>query len=215
MTSVSTTFDPKVHGFRFINCFEFPDLFKINPSFPPFKFISEIVYGLCGGMCYTALDYYRAARLVPTESDVDNISLRLFRYLWTRQMDTLSLPVLEKLVAWVVLSTRPLHKKTGLEEAPAVMHSIDLGSPCVLVLIRSKGLLKMDQNHQVLAIGYHFNPITKELTIQLYDPNYPGKTPEISMSLLKPSSGIKLAQSTGDPIRGFFKIDYVPSSPPL
>jgi hypothetical protein len=35
------------------------------------------------------------------------------------------------------------------------------------------------------------------------------------MNLARPASGIKLAQSTGEPLRGFFKIEYTQASPPV
>jgi hypothetical protein len=214
MASVSTKFDPKDDGFRFENSFDFPVLFNMNLSFPAFKAIGDIVYGLCGGMCCAALDYHLAGKPVPTESEVNNISLKLFRYLWVRQLNTLSTSVLEKLFSWAIQDTRALHKKITKDEVPAVKLSIDSGTPCVLVLVRSRGILKMTENHQVLAVGYSFDPATSDMSIQLYEPNYPGKVPELTMNLSRPSSGIKLAQSTGEPLRGFFKIDYNQVTPP-
>jgi hypothetical protein len=214
MTTASTNFDPKVHGFRFVNNFDFPNLFNMGLAFPGFRAIGEIVYGLCGGMCCAALDYYLDGKPVPVESNVDSISLKLFRYLWMRQLNTLTTSVLEKLLAWSFQDTRALHKKTAQDEVPAIMQSINSGAPCVLVLVRSKGPLKMTENHQVLAIGYKLDPDTKDLSIQLYDPNYPGTNPELTMNLTRPSSGIKLAETTGDSLRGFFKIEYSQITPP-
>ena len=55
-----TNFISKANGFRFVNRFEinFPLQFKI-PFAGEVK-LSDVVYGLCGGMCFTALDYYYA-----------------------------------------------------------------------------------------------------------------------------------------------------------
>jgi hypothetical protein len=214
MGLVSTNFNPPTHGFQFVNYFEFPDLFQVNLPFLPAKGLGELVYGLCGGMCSGALDYFNAGKQVPAEKEVDNIQLRLFRYLWVRQMNTLSPQVLEKLFTWVILDTRILARKIAQDEVPAVLQSIDKGIPCILVLIRSRGRLQITQNHQVLAIAYDHNPATKDLTIRLYDPNHPRLTPVLTMNLSRPHLGIKLVQSTGEPLRGFFKIETALASPP-
>jgi hypothetical protein len=213
MTFISTNFNPSVHGFQFVNSFEFPHLFELNLPFPAVRGIGEIVYGLCGGMCCAALDYYEVGRQIPAEQEVDNLPLKLFRYLWIRQLDTLSTPVLEKIITWSILDTRNLAKKVAQEEIPTIMSSIDTGKPCILILIRSRGF-QITQNHQVLAIAYDIDTDTKDMTIRLYDPNHPCQVPELTMNLSKPHLGIKLAQSTGETLRGFFKIDYVHASPP-
>ena len=69
-------------------------------------------------------------------------------------------------------------------------------------------------NHQVLAVGYEEDIITKRTTLFLYDPNHPGQTPSITMDLSKPGTGIKIQQDTGESLRGFFVIDYERQDPP-
>jgi hypothetical protein len=214
MAHVSTTFNPLVHGFRFINRFDFPYLFNVNLPLIGSRGIGDIVIGLCGGMCASALDYYKAGVPVPTEPIVDNIELKLFRYLWNRQMDTLSTPVLERLLTWAIFDTRTLSRLVTRDEVPKLMQRLDAKQPVILVLLRARGFLSLTQNHQVLAVGYDYDPTTKDLSINLYDPNHPGQKPTLNMNLTYPGSGIKLSQSTGEPLRAFYVTDYTQSTPP-
>jgi hypothetical protein len=46
MAHVSTTFNPLVHGFRFINRFDFPYLFNVNLPLIGSRGIGDIVIGL-------------------------------------------------------------------------------------------------------------------------------------------------------------------------
>jgi hypothetical protein len=214
MALVSTPFKPTTHGFRFVNYFDFPYLFNVSVPFLGTRSIGDVVIGLCGGMCSAALDYFEAQRPVPEDKETEKIPLSLFRYLWTRQMDTLSMPVLEKLFTWAILDTRIIARIIARDEVPRLMSRIDSGKPALLVLMRARGFLSLTQNHQVLATGYTYDPASKKLTVQLYDPNHPGKIPQLTMDLTAPGRGLKLAQSTGEPLRGVFVIDYVRKSPP-
>jgi hypothetical protein len=214
MALVSTPFSPTTHGFRFINSFEFPYLFNISlPLLGP-RSIGDVIIGLCGGMCCGALDYFQAGKNVPLERDVERIPLKLFRHLWARQLDTLNYSTLERLFTWAIMDTRLLSRLVARDEVPRLRQRIDAGQPTILVLIRSRGFLSLTQNHQVLATGYNDNPGTQDFSINLYDPNHPGKTPRLTMNLAVPGRGIRLAQTTGEPLRGFFVIDYQPKEPP-
>jgi hypothetical protein len=214
MAPITTAFDPLRHGFRFVNAFQFPYLFNISlPLLGP-RGIGDVMVGLCGGMCSAALDYFNDGITPVEERDVEKIPLSLFRYLWERQLDTLTTPVMEKLITWSLLSTRALAKKTAEDEIPRLRSELDAGRPVILGLMRSRGLLSLTQNHQVLATGYEFNPASQEMSVQLYDPNHPGRKPELTMNLAGPWRGIKLEQSTGEELRGFFVINYVRKSPP-
>lgn len=214
METVKTRFIPQTHGFRFVNYFEFPYLFNVSLPFLGTRSIGDVVVGLCGGMCSAALDYWKARKPIPLEYNVENINMYLFRYLWLRQLDTLNFSTLEKLFTWALMDTRSLSRMTDREEIPRLRESLDAGEPVILALVRSRGLLSLTQNHQVLATGYEFNSQTKDFVIRLYDPNHPGKSPFLTMNLATPWIGLQLAQSTGEPLRGFFVINYKPSSPP-
>ena len=127
MAPIKTNFDADQHGFRFVNSFQFPYLFNISlPLLGP-RGIGDVVVGLCGGMCCASLDYFNEGQAPIQERDVEKIPLKLFRYLWERQLDTMTHPVLEKLITWSLLSTRSLAKKTAEDEIPRLRSEIEAG----------------------------------------------------------------------------------------
>jgi regulator of RNase E activity RraA len=65
------------------------------------------------------------------------------------------------------------------------------------------------QNHQVVATGYDLDEYNRRVTLFLYDPNHPGKEPELTVGL-DPDGDPHIEQSTGEPLRGFFVLDYGP-----
>jgi hypothetical protein len=203
-------------GFKFINRFDFPDFFELKLPFMRFAPISlgEVVYGLCGGMCFAALDYFNVPKPIPILTNVDEIPLKLFYYLWERQLDSLSADAVHKVFKWMVLDDNTLARVVNQWEIPKLRSQIDAAKPVPLALVRTKGISDPTKNHQVIVNGYDFEPATYDMKLYLYDPNHPGEQPTLSMNLSKPSKGLELSQSTGEPIRGFFSLDYEPQSPP-
>jgi hypothetical protein len=215
MITVRTNFDPRLHGFKFINRFELPGL--ANLSLPglnssPFS-LGNMVYGLCGGMCFSALDYFHAGRPVPDFASEEDVSLRLYNYLLTRQLNSLAGGSLLKVIAWMAMDDSDLVTKMVQSEIPNLTAALAGGNPAVLVLIRVHGLTDPTHNHQVTAIGYDLDPDNNSMTIHLYDPNHPGEEPTLTMNLSRPKKGIKLTQSTGEALRGFFMSEYQPQVP--
>ena len=211
-----TDFSPVLHGFKFTNRFDFPDFFQFKLPFirvVPLS-LAEVIYGLCGGMCFAALDYFHSNVSVPEFTSPDDISLRLFYYLWEKQLQSLDSKVLRKVFKWMILEDNMLSRIVNQWEIPKLRAKIDSGSPAVMLLIRVKGISDPTQNHQVIACGYEEDPATKEMKIHLYDPNHPRIEPTLSMNLSKPTQGIHLTQSTGEPLRGFFVLDYQVDTPP-
>jgi len=216
VVSRMTGFSSTEHGFRFVNSFQLPAALQhILPSRSASHLgLSDLLYGLCGGMCFAALDYFHAGKPVPDVWRADEISDALFSHLVTRQVDSLRRGVVLKVLAWMARSDISLARSVAGWEAAKVRAQVDAGQPPVLALIRVKGLSDPMCNHQVLATGYDYDPDTKEMAIQLYDPNHPARTPYLTMNLTRPSEGIRLTQSTGEPLRGFFVIAYTPETPP-
>ncbi len=212
MVLVKTKFSPPNDGFRFVNRFEFKFPVKFQIPLVGQVDLSEVVYGLCGGMCFSALDYFYAGEAVPGVSQVDAIDNKLFIYLADRQMDSLSIPVLLKVIRWMVSEDRYVGLRMTRYELPKLRRRLDKGEPVVLALIRVRGLGDPTKNHQVLATGYEYDSNSKRMVVTLYDPNHPGKEPTITMDLERPSEGIQLSQSTGEFLRGFFIIDYSPQT---
>jgi hypothetical protein len=212
MMHVNTDFIPQEHGFRFVNRFEFSGEFKL-----PFGIridLGDIVYGLCGGMCFAALDYFNLGEPIPTIADVEDVGQEYKTYLWDRQLDSLWLPVVPKVIEWMLRDDIDVGRSTARWEVPKMRRRIDKGTPVVLALIRVSLGESATKNHQVLATGYEFDDITKQLTIHVYDPNHPLEKPTLTMDLARPSQGINAKQSTGEPLRGFFIIEYKSQKPP-
>jgi hypothetical protein len=216
METVRTAFAAPMHGFRFVNSFDLSDTLipRSLRKKQPFLALSDVVFGLCGGMCFAALDYFYVSRPVPAFTAVDEISLQLLDYLWERQWDSLRGGALAKVLTWTLRADNSLARSIAGWEIPKLRNNLSSGAPSVLALIRVGGIAEVMENHQVLATGYDFDPDTQQMTLHLYDPNYPGEEPTMSMNLANPSQGIELAQSSGEALRGFFVIDYARQTPP-
>lgn len=204
-----TGFDPLVHGFRFVNYYDFSLEFDL-PLVGSVD-LGNIVYGLCGGMCYAAADYFHAEIPPPTLVDVPKPGSRLFGYLWERQLVSLSMPsVPMKIFEWMLRDNESVASLTAGRELNKVRSRIEAMRPAVLLLIRAGGFVDPTQNHQVLAVGYDLDEAAQQATLFLYDPNYPGEAPTLTLDLADPSQGIGGQHSTGETSRGFFVLNYRP-----
>ena len=217
MEIVNTSFKPNIHGFLFPNSFDFPDFFQIKLPLLPANFASlgDLVYGLCGGMCLAALDYYHAQISPPKYTSTVTIPWPYFLYFWQRQIASLRNPVILKLFEWMLSDDPTVARKTSRWSVPQIQQRLKAGDPAAIVLIRVKGISDPTKNHQVLAVGYEYEPAAKALKILLYDPNYPKEQPELTMNLSNPNQGISLAHSKGGTVRGFFPINYKKETPPV
>lgn len=172
-----TSFEPAVHGYQFENEFQ-------N------DFIRELdvrTGGLCGGMVYTALDFYHSARRsIPTQSYRPAVQTRLHDYIYDRQVHSIA----DNVDKWTELGLNLEGSRSSqffrwglqgfdggrLEELRA---AIDRGRPVPLGLQRYES--GPPGNHQVLAIGYDLGRYRgdlgrhkADLKIFVYDPNQKG-----------------------------------------
>jgi hypothetical protein len=214
MAVVKTTFKSLEHGFQFINRFPFPFSVSFKLPFAGEINLGDIVYGLCGGMCFAARDYFVAGKSVPAYAKVDEIPSDFLLYLWNRQLDSLGLLVVPKVIEWMLRNDNDVGRLTAQYEIPKIRRRLDQGQPVVIALIRVQRGDDPTRNHQVLAMGYDLDDVTKRITLFLYDPNHPAQEPTISLNLAHPSLGIEPVQSTGEPLRGLFMIKYKPQTPP-
>ena len=205
---VGTPFISVDHGFKFVNRFEVPFSVMFPLPFVSPIDLDNVIYGLCGGMCYGALDYFYAGKPIPAVDKVNDLDNRFLLYLWDRQLDSLKLTTVVRVMEWMLLESTTASRRVAQREAPKVKRRVDKGQPAVLALIRTEGVSNPTKNHQVMVTGYHEKPDTRDLVFDIYDPNYPGKKHAISMNLKAPSQGISLKQSSGEPLRGFFVLDY-------
>ncbi|MCX4239420.1 hypothetical protein [Paraliomyxa miuraensis] len=170
----SVPFDPKIHGFNFANSFQNDVVKEVDLR----------TGGLCGGMVYTATDYYLARKPVPRQDYRPATNTALQKYIYSRQVQSL-LPNLDK---WTEREVNPFGSRDkeffrwGLStEFDKLRRSIDTGKPTPLGVIDTEGKAK----HQILAIGYTTDSKNKLESIQVYDPNFPNKTTTMRPNLAK------------------------------
>jgi hypothetical protein len=214
METVRTRFDPPIHGFRFVNRFDLADFLHFDSdqdysALDQDNPLSRSVYGLCGGMCFAALDYFYAPKAIPRWENPDHIHYRLFSYLWRRQMDSTQLAMLGNLVSWMLWDDQTLHQKMAEEEIPRLLLELRAGRPTVLVLIHSAASGNPTDNHQVLATGFDYDSESDQLTLYLYDPNQKAVTVELNVRRTAQSDQMEILQpGSSHATRGFFVSAY-------
>lgn len=179
---VMTRFNPDEHGFKFVNRFK-----NI--------FISELNWttsGLCGGMAYSALDYFNARMRIPQQDFMPAEGTTLQSYLYNRQVNSIE----RNVDKWVEYGFNPGGARNreffnwGLQfgggRLGELRQRIDRGQPVPL------GLQSCGDDcgcpggcpgsHQVLAVGYdlgrytgNLNVNAEDVSIFVYDPNFPNQ----------------------------------------
>jgi len=211
-----TDFRPDIHGFHFGNYF----VNRLVPL-PGGKAISSA--GRCGGMSYAALDCFFAYQKVPPNKSeefapayVPPDGTVLADYIWRRQIDSLIRATSLKFLTWSFMPDQPtaffggVTRWTKEKEFPRLRKNIDAGKPAVLVLIKASGLRGMMTNHQVVAVGYDYEPAGDDIRIHLYDSNHPDQEVVLQSSRDSPH----FTMSTGEVWRGFHVHAYKPKPPP-
>ncbi len=166
-----TNFEPAKHAFRFENTFENQvKVFGLS-SIPWIGSAFEMeTNGLCGGMAFSALDYYHSNRPTP---DVSSANSTLREYLLKRQLDSFKYRDSWRFYRWTRRSNSTIVPKTLENEIPKAKKSIDSGNPVVLGLVGATRVRDIgDDNHQVVCYGYDEDSSGKT-TLYVYDPNCP------------------------------------------
>lgn len=166
------SFDVKKFAFKFNNAFKIKD---INDAFP-----GDVSMGLCGGMSAGALHRFKYDCCSPPDPNQTKTPHKgkLFDELFERQLITLSDGQLARIWDWQRSPDLPhTHTPTSLRKRQkgqwkVLKSAIDHGEPVILCLIREEGYLaSIWKNHQVVAIGYEYDPTIKDLKVEIYDPN--------------------------------------------
>lgn len=165
-------FRPSVHGFGFLN--RFPGL-PVPVHLPILPSGEKLFYGLCGGMCFAALDLLESSRPLPALTDPPARSTRLYRYLVRRQLDSFGRwgRYIPKYVRWMFLPDAEVQRRT-LIEYETIRARLAAGEKIVLGLLYNsiRETVAVWENHQVLA--YYAQDIDDHtLAIPIYDPNRP------------------------------------------
>lgn len=222
-------FLPSVNGFRFANAFAPGPTIRFAAIDPRLLGIGDASAGLCGGMALTVRDLFEAGIAPPPDTDPPENGTPRFAALVRRQvesLDWLRVPLryfdlhalrpdpprgLARL-----LSREPARVVAVVDEWPRIRREIDAGHPAVTGLVRSSGLnpWAMTHDHQVLAFSYEVH--SRSIRVGVYDPNHPGRDDvelrvDIDPDASRPRrERIQLAQSTGEPLVGFFRQPYPP-----
>jgi hypothetical protein len=172
-TARMTRFNPAVHGYSFINTF-------LNVT----GIANITTGGLCAGMVYSAMDYYKAGTEIPRQTYTPISGTTLHSYLYDRNMEALG----SHIDKWIELHANPFGSRNGeffrwglqgtgggrLQELRA---KIDAGEPVPLGLKSLSG--NPGEDHVVLAYGYDMGRYTgdlganqTDLKIFIYEPNF-------------------------------------------
>jgi Ricin-type beta-trefoil lectin domain-like len=172
-----TSFIPETHGFRFVNTFNGEDIIRWG--------------GLCGGMVYSALDYFRNRISIPQQTYTPANATTLQSYIYQRQQHSMW-NVNEK---WSELEVAYNFRAgeiyrwgiqgTGGGRLEELKNAIDAGRSVPIGLFGG-GVPSINGgsggNHVVLAIGYSLGRYTGdfgsragEFKILAYDPNMRNK----------------------------------------
>jgi hypothetical protein len=195
---MKTNFNPLSHGYSFPNRFEFKGLSRIVKMIK-----SNFIYGMCGGMVFSALDYYFDQNNLPNHETVEELPLSYTKYLWKRQTQSVSISVLLKIIQFATLSVTKSMQKSIEVELPKIVERLQDGLPAPIVIIRSSLFQNPTHNHQVLVTGYE--DIGSTLDLEVYDPNHPKVNPFLS---IQQYPEFVITQSTGEPVRGLFLNKY-------
>jgi hypothetical protein len=214
-TMKRTTFDPAKHGYAF------PNTFQTELVIQDMRF-----GGLCGGMVYSALDYYNAKKPIPRQTYRPPVKTPLFNQIYSRQ-ETSTKSNIDK---WAELILNPLGSRSdeffrwGLQgtnggRLEELRREIDAGRPCPLGLF-APGSGGFRPHHQVLAIGYDvgrykgdLGQYQEDLKIFVYDPNFPNK---VMTMVAKPDAKIYkyLEDANCKWMTYFVDLKYRPAVPP-
>ncbi len=208
MAQAQTKFVPAENGFPFVNRFEFKLPLKFTLPLAGTIDLNEVVLGLCGGMCFAALDNFYAGKAPTAAASPQELDPKTLIYLADRQIDSLKITTLIKFIEWMLIDQAEIGARMLRSEIPRLRRMLDKGDPAVLGLVRVQGLGDPTHNHQVLAVAYSLDDATREMQISLYDPNHPGQTPTLRLNLGQTGPGFAVTQSTGEALRGFFIIPY-------
>jgi hypothetical protein len=217
-------FLPSRHGFHFANRW---------PRTPAFWFgigyvhvgIGNVADGLCGGMCYVVRDRFEAGVPVPATTEPPPAGTPLFNEIVWRQVTSFDRLVRLPYRFWSLAALhpdppRPWSRALRLtprgvlaarSEWPKIRAEIDAGQLPMLGLLRWAGPnpLVLSGQHQVMAWGYRVDG--HALAIRIYDPNWPDRDDvELRVEVDGGPDGprVRLAQSTGEPLLGFFLARY-------
>jgi hypothetical protein len=220
-------FLPSRHGFHFANHWPATPAFWLGVGYVHLG-IGNVADGLCGGMCYVVRDRFEAGQPIPDLVAPPSAGTPLFREIAWRQVTSFDRLVRLPFRYWALAAlhpepSRPWSRALGLaprsrvalrDEWPRIRAEIDAGRLPMLGVLRhaSPDPRRLGRQHQVMGWGYRV--AAGSLAIRIYDPNWPDRDDvELRVELADEGAGsprVRLAQSSGEPLLGFFMARYEP-----
>ncbi|MGH3305566.1 MAG: hypothetical protein ACRDOK_28655 [Streptosporangiaceae bacterium] len=205
-------FRPSRHGFAFPN--SWPPARAIAIRTPAGRVgIGNAALGLCGGMVFAALDYWRAGREPPAARPAPGAPL--YRFIVRRLLQSWRLPAVARYYLGMLAADGDLAGRTISRQWPRIKALLDRGQPATLgvVTVASANPFRLGHNHQVLAYGYQ--QANAAVTLLVYDPNSgPDDGVAVRFSTAAPAGTFAHNIAVSWPVRGFFLTRYTPVEPP-
>lgn len=224
-------FAPSQNAFTFVNAWPSQPAVVLPTPFGTLS-LGDAAAGLCGGMIFAALDYWRAGLAPPQQRpEADH---PLYGFIVHRLIDSWHVPTgVAQYYQWMnlpdgdasftlfgrrVLTGRGLAWRTVKVQWPQISTDLDRGVPVPLgvVTVASADPRDLALNHQVLAYGYH--TAGNRITVEVYDPNR-GRRDDvfISFDTSAPTGPKTFDHNLGigqRRVRGFFRAAYAPGRVP-
>jgi hypothetical protein len=211
-------FAPSTHGFHFANAWPGGPTVRFGPFDPRVLGVGDASTGLCGGMVYTVADLFAAGIPVPADREPPPNGSPRFKSIVRRQVESLewlSVPIRFWLRMALGGSFGGDRARSTLErEWPKARAALDAGTlvPVGLIRVAATNPFDLTKNHQVIAWGYAEDG--RGVTLRLYDPNWPDRDDvSITIHLDNALRPIRLSQSTGEPLLGWFVLPYRAADP--
>lgn len=186
---------------------------KFSNNYPDASYLGVSFPGLCGGMSYTALDFFYNGLPGPETPYTPPMSTGLGQYIHQRQADSLLSWQGAKFVTWLAdPSDDDVASMTDSEFADLIGY-LDAGKPMPIGLVPYPWTLIATDAHQVVALDYDVGADGSR-TVWIWDPNYP----TVQNTRITRAAGstvwVEVGGKADDQWRGFFvESDYAPQMP--
>jgi len=193
-------FVPSVHGFHFANRFPSGPTLKVGFLDPRVVGVGDASAGLCGGMSWLARERFQSGLSIPPDRVPPENGSPLFKAIVRRQVMSLDWLRGPFRFWWMGLRGPSWARgRTLIVEWPRIREQIDDGRLALIGLVRHEGMSpwRLTDSHQVLAHAYAVDPASGDITLRLYDPNWPDRD-DVSVTLGREG----FSQSTGERLQG-------------
>jgi hypothetical protein len=218
-------FLPSTCGLHFVNYYPHEPTLTITLPSGRVLPIGDAANGLCGGMVFTAIDFFQAKLAIPADTSPPAAGSPLYQFIVKRLFDSFNLPL--GIGRYLALMA-PAFPDVGLgpdlpgrasvmldDEWPHIKAALDAGqlTPLGLVKVKSDKPEDVGKNHQVLTYGYDLDGT--DLTIWLYDPNYADNdTVQVRLNIANARAPVSLTYAPTETVYCFFATPYAFAQPP-